>query len=206
MRHQRGRRDHLHEPVGGRHAGLVPAWRGHRRRSGPPGQRDPGLPPRARPARHRAAAQRHQLRHPLQAARRFPFPRDPHRVTGRGRGVPDRGGHRLPGHVRAPGVRRATGPARVPGRLDRPGQPEALPGPPRPRPAPGRPDGEPGGGAVLRHRPLQGRERQPGPPGRGRTTAGDRGPPAPCDPGRRHAVPLRRRRVRDPPRGDHVGR
>ena len=67
VRRQRGRPDHLHEPGGGQHARLVRP-RDRRRRPRGPGGGGAGLPARARPAGHRAAAQRHQRRHPLSSA------------------------------------------------------------------------------------------------------------------------------------------
>ncbi len=70
----------------------------------------------------------------------------------------------------------------------------------------GGPQRQPGGGAVLRHRPLQGGERQPGPPGGRRAPAGDRRAPASRRAARRHALALRRGRVRHPARGHHVAR
>ena len=63
--------------------------------------------------------------------------------------------------------------------LDRPGQPAPPARPPGPRAAAGRSDREPGRRPVLRHRPLQGRQRQPGPPGGRRAPPGHRRPAAP---------------------------
>ena len=190
VRGQRGRPSHLHEPGGGQHARLVRP-RDRRRRPRGAGGGDAGLPPRARPAGDRSATQRHQLRHPFSTSRRVVFPRDDDRVTRRGRRVAFGCCHRLPRHLRAQGVRGAAGPARLPGRADRSGQPPAPSRPSRPRAAPGGSDRQPGRGALLRHRPLQAGQRQPGPPGGRRAAARHRGPPAPCRAAGRHALPFR---------------
>ena len=80
----------------------------------------------------------------------------------------------------------------LPGHADGPGQPPAAARPSRPRTLAVRAHRQPGRGPFLRHRPFQGGQRQPRPPGRRRAAAGHRRPSPPCRPPRRHALTLRR--------------
>ena len=172
-----------------------------------PADETPRLPARAGPAGHRAAAQRHQLRHPLRTrstARTSPSTMTASPVVG---GSPPSGAVIV---FRDTSERKA-----FEEQLARHAFQDALTGLANRRLLldhldhallAGGPDRQPGGGALLRHRPLQGGQRQPGPPGGRRAAAGHRRAPAPGGAARRHAVALRRRRVRRPARGRHLAR
>ena len=80
------------------------------------GARDAPLPARPGHAGHRAAAQRHQLRHPLRPARRVALPGDHDGLARRRRLGALGGGDRVPRHLGAQGLRGTAGPPRLPGR------------------------------------------------------------------------------------------
>ena len=148
VRRRRGRADHLHEP-GRRPTCSAGTARDRRRRPGRPRDGGAGLPARARPAGHRAGAQRHERRHALPAPGRIALPRHHDRLAGDGG----------PASSGAVIVFRDTSERKAfeeqlarhafQDALDRVGQPPPPARPPRSRAVAGEPDRRHGGGAVL---------------------------------------------------------
>ncbi len=158
-------------------------------RGGRLGRRQPHRRPAPRPVGRDRRADPRAARHRQHVRRRGVRPRPAVRGPGVHR-PPERGG--LPG-------RRDARPDRCPDAATQPRDVRGVPGAGRPRWVAIRPD-------HARPRRLPGRQQRRGPPGRRRPAPAHRRRPRPGRPRHGPRLPLRRRRVRHPPRPQRCGR